>query len=287
MATGGTVFRELLAASRLVVAPGVYDAITAKLAETAGFDALYMTGAGVSASHGFPDFGLITLPEMARTAERIVRSSATPLIADADTGYGNELNVTRTVQDYIGAGVAALHIEDQVAPKRCGHLAGKEVISGDEFTSKIRAAANARGVSDLVIIARTDARAVNGLDDAIQRANAALAAGADMAFVEAVETLEEIAAVPRLVNGPCLLNIVPGGKSPAISMRGAESMGYRVAIHPGLALFTIVEHVGDEMRRMHETGISPMPRSPQPATLFELVGASRWNAIRDAAAESL
>src|ERR1044071_878962 len=157
----------MLRKSELVVAPGVYDAITARLAQQAGCSAVYMTGAGVSASLGYPDYGLLTMSEMVERAGVIARSVSVPLISDADTGYGNELNVTRTVREFEARGVAAIHIEDQVSPKRCGHLDGKEVVSREEFVSKIRAAVEARRSNEFLIIARTDARAMMSLDEAV------------------------------------------------------------------------------------------------------------------------
>ncbi len=223
-------FRKLLADADIIRAPGVYDGITAKLVEQAGFPVVYMTGAGTSISRGYPDFGLLTQTEMVDNAAVIARTVKVPVIADADTGYGNELNVTRTVNEYEHAGVSAIHIEDQVSPKRCGHLDDKEIIPLDEYMAKIRAAASARRDPDFVIIARTDARAVNGFDDAIERANAALSCGADVAFVEAVRSMDELQAVPKLVNGPCLLNIVVGGKTPDLDLGAAREMGYRIAI---------------------------------------------------------
>ncbi|MGA7815933.1 isocitrate lyase/PEP mutase family protein, partial [Caballeronia sp.] len=203
--------RQHVNGPRMLVVPGAYDSLTARLVEQAGFSAVYMTGAGTSAARGYPDFGLLTMTEMVDNAGLIANAVTVPLIADADTGYGNELNVTRTVREFEARGVAAIHIEDQVSPKRCGHLDGKEVTSRDEFLAKIRAAVAARRNRDFVIIARSDARAVVDLDEAISRVNAALAAGADIAFVEATQTLDEMAQVPRRVEGPCLLNIVPGG----------------------------------------------------------------------------
>lgn len=170
--------RALLARPEIIVAPGAYDGLTARLIEAAGFQAVYMTGAGASASRGFPDYGLVSMSEMVEDAGILAGAVKVPVIADADTGYGNELNVTRTVREYEMRGVAGLHIEDQVAPKRCGHLDGKEVIPKDQFIAKIRAAVEARRDRNFVVIARTDARAVNGFDDAIDRARAALAAGA-------------------------------------------------------------------------------------------------------------
>lgn len=227
-------FRELLRRDEMIVAPGAYDAISALCIQQAGFPALYMTGSGTAAGLGFPDIGLVTLTEMVENAARIAGSVQIPLIADADTGYGNELNVTRTVREYESRQVAGLHIEDQVTPKRCGHLDGKEIVPRAEFVAKIRAAVRARRSPDFVIIARTDSRAVAGFEEAIARANEAMAAGADMAFVEAPQTLEEVAQVPRLVKGPCLLNLVAGGKTPAIGLDEAQAMGYRMAILPGI-----------------------------------------------------
>src|SRR5215212_4608917 len=200
--------RELLEQPEPVLAPGAYDALTARLVEQAGFDAVYMTGAGTAATLGFPDYGLLTMTEMADNVSRLAAAVAIPVIADADTGYGNELNVVRTVREYTLRGAAALHIEDQVSPKRCGHLDRKEVIGADEFVSKVRAAAESRPDRDLVLIARTDAIAMRGFDEAIERANRALAAGADVAFVEAPQTVEQVEAVPERVDGPCLLNVV-------------------------------------------------------------------------------
>jgi 2-methylisocitrate lyase-like PEP mutase family enzyme len=275
-------FKEMLRANRLLALPGVYDGITARLSEQRGFKAIYMTGAGTSMSFGFPDFGLLTMNEMAGRAGTIAQSVAIPLIADADTGYGNELNVTRTVRDYERGGVAGLHIEDQVSPKRCGHLDGKEIIPRDEFVSKVRAAVAARRDQDFFIIARTDARAVAGFDDAIGRANAALAAGADMAFVEATESLDEMAAVPKRVNGPCLLNIVRGGKTPDVGLKQVEDMGYRVAILPGLLLGAAIEAFDRTLALLMETNMPPA--SSDGASLvrdrFRRFGADEWDALR-------
>src|SRR5437868_10536498 len=227
--TQASRFRALLQRDGMVVAPGAYDCITAKLIEQAGCSAIYMTGAGTAATLGYPDFGLVTMSEMVSNARRIAAAVESPVIADADTGYGNELNVFRTVREFERAGVAGIHIEDQEFPKKCGHLEGKQVIPREDYIAKIRAAAAARRDRDFLIIARTDSRAVAGLDEAIGRGNAALAAGADMAFVEAPQTREEIAAVPRLVNGPCLLNVVWAGKTPDLDLREAEAKRYKLA----------------------------------------------------------
>jgi 2-methylisocitrate lyase-like PEP mutase family enzyme len=279
--TAARQLRELLGQDGMIRAPGVYDGITAKLAEQAGFSALYMTGAGTSMSRGFPDFGLLTLTEMAANASMIARAVQVPLIADADTGYGNELNVTRTVREYERGGVAGLHIEDQVAPKRCGHLDGKELVSREEFVAKIRAALAARCDADFVVIARTDARGVMGLDEAVARANLALAAGADVAFVEAAASTAEVEAIPKLVHGPCLLNIVVAGKTPDIGLGDAEAMGYRLAIMPSMLLSTVMNACDAVLKAVRETDrpISSVGQMPV-AQRFGRFGSDEWAALR-------
>jgi 2-methylisocitrate lyase-like PEP mutase family enzyme len=274
-------FRALLQEQEMVVAPGAYDCITARLIEEAGFAAVYMTGAGTAASLGYPDFGLVTMSEMVANAQRIATAVELPVIADADTGYGNELNVFRTVREYECSGVAGIHIEDQVFPKKCGHLEGKEIILRDDYVAKIRAACAARRDRDFSIIARTDARAVAGFDEAVARANAALAAGADMAFVEAPQTIDEVAAVPRLVNGPCLLNVVRGGKTPDLDLREAESMGYRLAIVPGLLIKSVVGVCQDMLSELKATHRHPaLPKEMTVGDIFQLFGADEWDALR-------
>jgi 2-methylisocitrate lyase-like PEP mutase family enzyme len=264
----------------MVVAPGAYDGLTAKLVAQAGFSAVYMTGAGTSVSHGYPDFGLLTMSEMVENAGRIVRAVNVPVIADADTGYGNELNVFRTVQEYQQRGVAGIHIEDQVSPKKCGHLDDKEIVSRDDYVAKIRAAVAARQ-GDFTIIARTDARAVAGLEEAVARANAALAVGADMAFVEAPQTMDEVAAVPRLVAGPCLLNVVRGGKTPEIDLLRAQELGYRLAIVPGLLLKAVIGACDEALAELKVRQIHPVPRSDMTVReAFDRVDAREWDAMR-------
>jgi 2-methylisocitrate lyase-like PEP mutase family enzyme len=193
------------------------------------------------------------------------------------------LNVTRAVREFEARGVAGIHIEDQVSPKRCGHLDGKEIIPQGEFLSKIRAAVAARRDPDFLIIARTDSRAVAGFEEAIVRANAALAAGADMAFVEAVESTEELALVPQRVNGPCLLNVVSGGKTPRITLPEAERLGYKLAILPGLLLSAVLVAADQALRAVIETGVphvSGGPKGAGPADTFRRFGADEWNALR-------
>lgn len=272
-------FRKLLARPGLHLAPGAHDAIGARLIEQAGFELVYMTGGGTAMAHGYPDFGLLDMGEMAANAGRMARAIRVPLIADADTGYGNELNVTRTVQEYEMRGVAALHIEDQVTPKRCGHLDGKEVIDRHAFVSKIRAAVEARRRPETVIIARTDALAVTGLDDAIDRVNAALDAGADIGFVEAPRSMQEMAEIPRRVRGPCLLNIVPGGRTPMSDMREAAEMGYKVAILPGLIILPMIEAADAALARFKAELQLPQTSTPINDT-FRRFGAAEWDALR-------
>jgi 2-methylisocitrate lyase-like PEP mutase family enzyme len=273
--------RAALREPGMVVAPGAYDGLTAMLVAQAGFPAVYMTGAGTSVSHGYPDFGLLTETEMVANAARMVRAVDVPVIADADTGYGNELNVVRTVQDYERAGVAGIHIEDQVSPKRCGHLDNKEIVPREDWLAKIRAAAATRRDPDFLIIARTDSRAVIGFEEAISRGNAALEAGADMAFVEAPESLQEIEAVPKLVRGPCLLNVVWGGKTPSIDLRQAAAIGFKLAIVPGLLLKAAIGACDDALAELKATNLHPAPRHGTTVRqAFDRVGAREWDAFR-------
>jgi 2-methylisocitrate lyase-like PEP mutase family enzyme len=281
MTTPRRHLRALLRDREMIVAPGAYDGATAMLVSAAGYKAVYMTGAGVSSTYGLPDYGLLTLTEMAGQAGRMARAVSIPVIADADTGYGNELNVTRTIHEYEAAGVAALHIEDQLSPKRCGHLVGKEIVPREEFLIKIRAAIAARRDPDTVIIARTDARAIAGMDEAIWRANAALEAGADMAFVEAMQSVEEATAVPTLVHGPCLLNMVKGGVTPVFEIGQAREMGFAMVIAPALILSTVVAAALGALRAFRDTGTHPdIADGLTPADLFALFGSAKWDAIR-------
>ena len=280
-ATQAARLRALLRAEQMVIAPGAYDAITARSIAQAGFPAVYMTGAGTAASLGYPDFGLVTMTEMVANAARIVRAVDLPVIADADTGYGNELNVVRTVQEHERAGTAGIHIEDQLSPKKCGHLDDKEIVPREEFAAKIRAAVAARRDPDFLLIARTDSRAVAGLDEAVARARLALEAGADMVFVEAPQTLEEVAAVPRLVRGPCLLNIVRGGKTPEINLQQAQAMGYRLAIVPGLLMKFALGAYDAALAELKRTYVHPVPALDLSVRqVFNRFGADEWDALR-------
>ncbi|HKA79077.1 MAG TPA: isocitrate lyase/PEP mutase family protein [Xanthobacteraceae bacterium] len=275
-------FRELLQRDGLTIAPGAYDCITARTIAQAGFGAVYMTGAGTAATLGYPDYGLVTMSEMADNAGRIAAAVDVPVIADADTGYGNELNATRTVREYERRGVAGLHIEDQGFPKKCGHLDNKTIVPLDEFLAKIRAAVAAKSDPDFVVIARTDSRAVLGFDEAIRRANAAVAAGADMVFVEAPQTLEEVAAVPRLVKGPCLINVVWRGKTPEVAFDDAERMGYKLAIVPGMLFKAVIGVCDATLAELRRTGRHPVPaQSMTVRDAFRRVGAEEWDALSE------
>jgi len=237
-----------------LVVPGAYDGVSAKLVARAGFPAVYMTGYGTSASRlGLPDLGFAGLTEMVENVRQMVASVPIPLIADADTGYGNPLHVRRTVQAYEAAGVAALHIEDQVWPKRCGHLAGKQVIPTDEMAQKIRAAVEARQDPDLLIIARTDALALSGFDDALRRAEAYAKAGADVLFVEAPTTVAEIEAIPKALNRPCLFNYAPGGRSPLLPLSRLRALGYAIIIFPAQTLFAATRAMADFLEALKTT----------------------------------
>ncbi len=275
------ILRTLIDGEGMTIAPGAYDGLTATLVGKAGFPAVYMTGSGTSGSMGYPDFGLLTLTEMVQNAARMNACIDVPLIADADTGYGNELNVVRTVQEFERAGVAAIHMEDQEFPKKCGHLDDKQVIPLEDYLAKIRAAADARTDPNFMIIARTDSRAVIGFEEAIKRANAALEAGADIAFVEAPQTIEEVKEVPKLVNGPCLLNVVHRGKTPAVEFGDAEAMGYKLAILPSLLFRSVVGLCELLLTELKETNAFPQPPGDMsPQDVFRRFGADEWDALR-------
>ena len=227
------VFKQFLKRDKLLVAPGCFDGLSARLVEEAGFEAAYFSGGAVARSMGLPDIGLVTMSEVIERAAQVVSAVKIPVIADADTGYGNAINLVRTVREYERVGVTAIHIEDQITPKRCGHLDGKEVISLPEMIKKLEAALASRADPDFCIIARTDARGVHGLDDAISRARAFAQLGVDAVFVEAPQSESELKQIPRaLLNIPLLVNVFKGGKTPMLPVERLEKMGYRIAIYP-------------------------------------------------------
>lgn len=224
--------RDLLSRGGLIRAPSAVDGLSAKLIAKAGFEAIHLTGSGVSRSMGYPDIGLVTMSEMVERARMVSSAVAVPVIADADTGYGNAMNLMRTVREFEAAGVAAIHVEDQVTPKRCGHYEGKELISPEEMALKIEAACEARRDRAFVIIARTDARGIEGFDAAIRRARLYREAGADVVFIEAPESRHEVEQIPHLVDAPVLINMYSGGKTPLISTADLRAWGYRIVVWP-------------------------------------------------------
>jgi len=272
--------RRLLADGELVVAPGIFDGLSAHLVRRMGFPAGYLTGAGVAAAgFGLPDIGLVGMSEMAdRVAMVAGVLGEIPLIADADTGYGPPPSVARTVRAYERAGVAAIQLEDQAFPKRCGHLPGKELVSVDEYLGKLGAALDAR--TDALIIARTDARAVLGLEAAIERGNAYAAAGADVIFVEAPRTVEEMTVIAREIAAPKLVNIVAGGLTPEVDQARLRELGYSIAIYPTTALLAAANAAAAALRGIggSDPAAGPMSRLED---FFRLVGLDEWFAISE------
>src|ERR1041385_70764 len=225
--------KKLLNRKQLLVAPGCFDGLSARLVQEAGFEAAYLSGGAIARSMGIPDIGLVTMSESIERAAQVVSAIQIPVIADADTGYGNAVNLVRSVREFERIGVAAIHIEDQITPKRCGHLDGKEVISRAEMEMKLKAALDTRTDPDFCIIARTDARGVHGLEDAIGRAQAFAKLGVDAIFIEAPQSESELAEIPkRLPDVPLLVNVFKGGKTPMLPMERLQQMGYRIAIYP-------------------------------------------------------
>jgi 2-methylisocitrate lyase-like PEP mutase family enzyme len=247
--------RELLARPKVLMAPGAADALTARLIAKQGFEAIYMTGAGTSAVRlGMPDVGLLTMNEMVDNARAIADASQLPLIADADTGYGGPINVQRTVRAYERAGVAAIHIEDQQWPKRCGHLAGKSLIPVEEMQAKIRAGLDARLDKDFVLIARTDALAVEGFERAMERCHKYEEAGADMIFLEAPSKMEHLAAIPRAFRKPALYNMASSGKTPFLGAEEIQKLGFKLVIYPNFALLSAITAISKTLMELKTKG---------------------------------
>ena len=270
-----STLRELLAGPDLVMAPGVADALNARLVAREGFKVIYMTGSGTTASRlGMPDIGLLTMTEMVDNAGRIVDASGLPVIADADTGYGGPINVRRTTRAYERAGVAGIHIEDQQWPKRCGHLQGKTLIPAAEMAAKVRAATDAREDKDFVVIARTDALSVEGFEQALDRGRLYEEAGADMIFIEAPNTPDQLAAVPRSFRVPTLFNMASSGKTPFLSAQEIQKLGFKVVIYPNFMLLAAVTAAQGVLRELKKTGsIAGLANKITTFTeLFDLVG---------------
>jgi 2-methylisocitrate lyase-like PEP mutase family enzyme len=247
----------------LVIAPGVYDLISAKIADRAGFDALYMTGYGVVASHlGLPDAGLATYSDMVGRVTQMAAMTATPLVCDGDTGYGGLLNVQHTVRGYEAAGAVAIQLEDQEFPKKCGHMLGRRVVPADDMAAKIRVAVESRGDRDFLVIARTDARTVHGLDEALRRAETYLRAGADLLFIESPESVEEMERIGRTFDVPLVANMVEGGRTPVLPAAELERVGYRFAIFPALGFLAAGAALDGAYRELRERGSSVGLRTP-------------------------
>ncbi len=238
----------------LVVAPGVYSGISAIMAEQAGFRAGYISGSGIAGMMGLPDLGMTTLSEVAEESRRITGITGMPIIVDCDTGFGETVNVTRTVRMMEQAGVAAIHLEDQVLPKKCGHLNGKELVSTDDMISKIQAAVKARKNKDFLLIARTDSRSVNGMDDAIERSREYLKAGADCIFTEALESEDEFREMRKKVSGLLMANMTEFGKTPLLSVKELESIGYNIVIFPLTAFRGILKKTEEIYRMLMDKG---------------------------------
>jgi carboxyvinyl-carboxyphosphonate phosphorylmutase len=272
-----THFRQMLSDPGIITAPGAYDCLTAAIIEKTGFAAVYMTGAGTSVARiGYPDLALATATEMMSNAAAIAATVGVPVIADADTGYGGTMNVRRTIREYERTGVAAVHIEDQQFPKRCGHLDDKRVVPIDEMVQKIRAAADARTDDDFTLIVRTDALAVTGWDDTMRRCDAFTEAGADALFVEAIRSPEEAADVVARTSVPLLYNFVESGKSPLLNVSELESLGFKIVIFPGSAFMAVAHTVARVMADLKTFGTTEhlIGEMSSLTDAFELMGLS-------------
>lgn len=282
--TAARRFRDLIATGPLLTMPGAYDGVSARLVARAGFDAIYFSG-GLSSSSfpGLPDFGTRSITEAVAQVGGAVSATALPILADGEAGFGSVLAVQRLVRELENVGAAGLHLEDQDVPRRCGHYAGKKLVSTEEHAGRIRAAAAARSNPDFVIVSRTDAIAVTGFDDAVERSRRYVEAGADVVFVEGMETMEQLAAVPRLFDVPTMANIVEGGKTPFLSVGELQSLGYSLAIYPTTAYFAAVAAMRDVLHVLRATGTS-RDRWSQMATFTEwqeLTGVPEAMAILD------
>jgi methylisocitrate lyase len=250
-----TLFKQYVRGPEIVMIPGVADPLCAKLAQQAGFKAVFLSGYAASAALlGAPDVGLLTMTEMVECARRIADAVDLPVFADGDNGHGNATNVTRTMRQFEQAGVAAIFFEDQVTPKRCGHMSGKQVIPAGEMTAKIRAAVDARADADLVIMARSDALAVNGMEDALERMHRYLEAGADMSFVESPESVEQMQRITREIAAPNMANMVPGGKTPILTATQLQELGFAVAAYPTMLTYSMARAAERALEHLRSRG---------------------------------
>jgi methylisocitrate lyase len=261
--------------------PGVFNALTAKMAERLGFAAVYLSGGALSAGWaGVPDIGLLTATEFTAAAAVLARATALPLLCDADTGFGEAINAERTVHLYEAAGAAGLHIEDQVLPKRCGHLSGKALVEPDQMAAKVRAAVAARRDPDFVVVARTDARSVEGFEAAVERARAYLDAGADMIFPEALESVDEFARFARAVPAPLIANMTEFGRSPLLPFDQLAALGYCAVLYPLTPFRAAMRAAFDTLRLLHDSGsqAAALDRMQTRAELYDLIGYRDWEA---------
>jgi methylisocitrate lyase len=280
MATPGARLRRAWA-DRPIQIPGAFNAVTAKLAERLGFSAVYLSGGALAAGWaGLPDIGLLTLTEFVDQAAVLARATSLPLLCDADTGFGEPINVARVVELYESAGAAGLHLEDQVLPKRCGHLSGKALVDTAAMAAKIRAAVASRSDPDFVIVARTDARSVEGLDAAISRARAYLAAGADMIFPEALESRAEFAEFARAIDAPKLANMTEFGRSPLLAFDELAALGYRAVLYPLTAFRAAMKAAAEALTALRDQGTQRglLDRMQTRAELYDLLGYTDWDA---------
>jgi carboxyvinyl-carboxyphosphonate phosphorylmutase len=273
----------LLKGDKPVIAPGAYSGLTAKLVEQAGFPAIYMTGYGTTANLlGKPDYGFLTMTEMVTNAKNMAQAVDIPLIADADTGYGNVINVQRTIAEYEQAGVASIHLEDQVFPKRCGHMNGKQVVAVEEHVHKIKAAVATRKDPNFLLIARTDARAVNGLEDAIERGKAYADAGADVLFIEAPQSIGEMEQICKAFPDiPLLANMVEHGKTPFLTVDELGQLGFKLIIYPVSVLFAATYAIQQTLHSLAEHGtieqcLPQMTKFPEFNELIGLPKLMKW-----------
>ena len=281
-AAPGPGLRTLLARPGLIVAPGCYDVIGARLIEHTGFAAAYLTGSGVSMSTtGLPDIGLVSLHEVLARVTQITGAIRLPLIADGDTGFGNPLNVLRTVQEFERQGAAAIQLEDQEMPKKCGHEPGRRLVPVAEMVAKIEAACFARSSPDFLIVARTDARTSHGIEEAIARGRRYAQAGADVVFVESPETAQEMRAICSGVPAPCLVNLVEGGRTPLLPQAELAEIGYRIAIYPNALTRSFARAGLDLLEELKRTGSTAgmLPRMLSHGELWDLFGRREWGEI--------
>lgn len=277
--TPGARLRERLASGPILVAPGAYDALFAMLVARAGFEAIYLTGSGVSYSTlAAPDIGLVTADAMVAKVRELSAVVDIPIIADGDTGYGDEANIARTVREYERGGAAAIQIEDQVSPKRCGHYAGKQIVESAEMVARLHAALDARHDSSFMVIARTDAASISGHEDALERAATYAEAGADVIFVEAPTTRDQLAAIPRAVSVPALANMVEGGRTPIVAADDLEAMGYRLVIYPNAITRAVARTAIDLLSTLRRDGstLAFQNRMLSFPELTDLIGGDRW-----------